>query len=472
MDYILAKVFNNSSYAEGFLNGKIYMNPLTSFGIANLFNPKEDMSNKYRGDLNEGLRSNIPVNHGNLHNTIPFFSELDGLPSDITLVGELDSQFLDEHALSLFALYFDTEQNTFIKPDPRMMDFSRNKDTNGIGPTVVITKPQEFLKRVVATVSQNMGTPFWMGYGLVNYTLSDDKRAECDEFTKSKEYAWQQEFRIAIDLGSPKFYVKTNQIGYDEERDAIIIDIGDIRDIAVLISTESFVNLDLSGECNYALAQNPAPICPFYPPVKNKTTYACPVFKSGDTLYLSQTTLYPIVRDSRDYRIHAPFAEKSRNMCASKDALFIISAEAYFSRHINLYIANSCNEELGALLTVMVHYMLMLNIRELAGMYLRIEQDAILPVFHGLTAADTSLMTFPQQYQSFIRKKFKPINTDFAELVSISDDKRFDEYEYQGERFIRIVPNQDAVLSSGKIVKKGEAVWLSVSKVKWFVAPE
>ncbi len=54
MNYILAKVFNNEKYAT------VYINPLTSFGIGNLYDPHEDMTNKYRGDMNEGLKSNIP----------------------------------------------------------------------------------------------------------------------------------------------------------------------------------------------------------------------------------------------------------------------------------------------------------------------------------------------------------------------------------------------------------------------------
>lgn len=66
MNYILAKVFNNVSYASDFLAGKLYRFPLTSFGIGNLYQPRKDMTNKYRGEMNEGLGSNIPFK-----NTLP-----------------------------------------------------------------------------------------------------------------------------------------------------------------------------------------------------------------------------------------------------------------------------------------------------------------------------------------------------------------------------------------------------------------
>ena len=472
MNYILAKIFNNAEYAKGFLSGKIYMNLLSTFGIGNLLVPKEDMNNKYRGDLNEGLARQIPVHNGNLRNTLPFFHGQECLPDDITTVGELDSRFLNENALSLFALYFDSERNSFVRPDPRMMDFCMNKDTGEVGPTVVITNPQEFLTRIVNTISRNMGSPFWLAYGLVSYTSSDRGSGERDEFRKSKEYEWQQEFRIAVDVGDSVFYTKTNEIEYDSNTGAIIIDVGDMSDIAMLVSTENFMKLDFPKEYHALFSREPAVICPFYPPAREKTTFACPVFKRGTAMYISQDALYPINRNPKSYRISESFISKCREMRSSKNPHFLNNADCYFSRLLDMSKANFDFTELSDLLSAIVNYMIMLEIRQMSDVTLKIEGNRIMPVYTGAVDGDPSLHFMKEIYREVQRKSYGPVNTLFAELVTISDDKIFEEYEYQGNRYVRIVANQDAVLSDGTHVKKGEAVWLGVSKIKWFAVTE
>lgn len=106
MDYILAKVFNNDSYAASFLAGKLYINPLASFGIGNLYNPREDMSNKYRGDMNEGLRFIAPLNA--IMSSDPayaFYKNMGVVPRKDITIGELDSRFLNEHIMSFYYIF-------------------------------------------------------------------------------------------------------------------------------------------------------------------------------------------------------------------------------------------------------------------------------------------------------------------------------------------------------------------------------
>ena len=462
MNYLLAKVFNNAEYAKGFLSGKIYMNLLSTFGIGNLLVPKEDIKNKYRGDLNEGLARQILVMNGDYRNTTPFFRGQDDLPDDITSVGELDSKFLDENALSLFSLYFDSERETFAQPDPRMIDFGINKETKEVGPTVIITQPREFLSRIVSTISRNMESPFWLAYGLVDYTLSNNSHEECDEFRKSKKYAWQQEFRIAVDVGGPTFYVRSNEIGYDPETGAIIIDIGDMSDIAMIVSTDAFLSLDFTKADYDMMARNLAPICPFYPPVKNKTTFACPVFKSGTTIHLSRNSLYPIIRDSRNYKINVLFAEKSNEMIPAMDSCFLNVICCYFSRLLSLYMVPNHQEELSSLIPAIYQYLRMLHIEDI-GMRL---------LCQSLLNKDSNVSSIEVQHHVITKKSFGPNNTDYAELVLISGGGISGKCELNGNRYVRLVPDQDAVLSSGRRVKKGEGVWVSVSKIKWFEISE
>ena len=141
------------------------------------------------------------------------------------------------------------------------------------------------------------------------------------------------------------------------------------------------------------MTRNLAPICPFYLPVKNKTAFARPVFKSGTILRLSRNSLYPIIRDSRNYKINVLFTEKSNEMIPAMDRCFQNIICYYFTRLLSLYMVPNHQEELSSLI--------------------------------------------PAIYQ-----------------------------------YVRLVPDQNAVLSSGRRVKKGEGVWVGVSKIKWFEISE
>ena len=65
--------------------------------------------------------------------------------------------------------------------------------------------------------------------------------------------------------------------------------------------------------------------------------------------------------------------------------------------------------------------------------------------------------------------KLRP--TDFAVLVTLSNQTSFKEYEYEGKRYIRIEVSEAGILPSGNEVKAGQAVWVEVSKVE-FLIPE
>ena len=469
MNYILAKVFNNATYAETFLTGKLYINTLTSFGIGNLYNPHEDMTNKYRGDVNEGLKSNIPsddiISTDSAYN---FFKGIGAIPYEGIAVGELDSRLLNEHIMSLLALYYDSENKTFIAPDKQMLSF----DEKQAGATIIIYNVQEFLRRLSLTLVDTLGSPFWFAYGLVDYCLSSNERHEAYEFTKTKEYKWQQEFRVAVDLGVSDFKVCSNRIAYDSNSGAIIIDIGDISDIAFSLPTSDFINLKFPQKYNGILHTSPKQICPFYPPKKNTISYACPVRRNNDKWYYGTQAMYPIMRDTRNYAINRFFADKARKMTPETDSFFMELANLYFRHQLDIYKSEFNNENLSSLLSAIVAYMIMLQITSLADVHLAVDSEGIQPSYHNLNVTDKRLLDKAHSYRNISKHPIHPQNTDYAELSSISDDTEFPEYEYEGKKYCRIVVNQNAVLSSGLEVKKGEAVWVEVSKVKWFVVPK
>lgn len=469
MSLILAKVFNNSSYADGFLRGKIYINQLTSYGIGNLYNPREDMNNKYRGDLNEGLKSNIPADKLNQSDSLNrFFDDIGGLPHGSASVGELDSRFLSKHVLSLLAIYYDTNNNSFILPDKRMISFDESHD----GGTVVIYNVNEFLCRLVTASISTLGSPFWLAYGLVDYGFSLDNRHELYEFCKTKEYKWQQEFRFAIDVGISSFEVNSDKITYDVQSEAICIDIGDINDIAFLLPTGKFLELEFPDEYDWILRNPPEQVCPFYPPERNMTSYSCPVMRSKTGLYYGTKALYPIIRDSHSYSINRITTEKSAGMTAAADEHFLKHANLYFSRLLDIYKNRGDTEGLSSLLTAITTYMIMLNIQELSDIHLAVDGTGITPSYHNPLLIDTTLLDKEHSYHTIHRQLIRPTNTDFAELAAISNDIEFPEYEYEGKKYCRIVVNQNATLSSGRKVSNGEAVWVAVSKIKWFAVPE
>ena len=81
--FILGKIYSSAKYTMDLLDGTIYINPLASFGMGNLWSGKKEMLNKYRGDLNEGLLTNIDVNNPNSENDIiHFFQDIGGIPRE------------------------------------------------------------------------------------------------------------------------------------------------------------------------------------------------------------------------------------------------------------------------------------------------------------------------------------------------------------------------------------------------------
>lgn len=468
MSYLLSKVFGVSQYADDFLDGKIYINALTSFGIGNLAKPFTSMSNRYRGDLNEGRSSainseevqqnvrlrNFLIESGILNNQ----DELDG-----KVVGEFDSLFLTRYVLSLLMIDYDATCEVFLLPDEQMRQF----DDEGKGKAIIIHKPNVFLRRLTDAIASAAGSQYWVGYGPVKYYSKNDSYSELDEFSKTDDYVWQKEFRVSLDFGSNSFKTYSDCFNYDSEHNAVIIDIGDLRDIAFDIGTEDFLKLKVPDNQRFAITTKPLPIVPFYPPFQCKTTFACPVIKKENRTYIAKALLYPILRNPENYLINLKFVRNLDECKPENDANFLYVTNKYFNTMLKISKMLYGLNGLGPLLTSIANYMMHINCYEMAGVRMSEDESGVSFVFdYTLLEISNNHQNKIDSYRTIIFQGINPKKTDFAECVANSDDTDFPEYEYNGKRYVRVVVNQNMLLSSGLYVKKDEPVWIEVARIE------
>ncbi|MDE0141161.1 MAG: hypothetical protein OXI80_00120 [Caldilineaceae bacterium] len=233
----LAKVFPKRSYAEEFLQGKLYANRLSKFRCIEDDFVRGDKDEGGRGDKYEG---GVMINRKGIVMTIQSQDPETGEEEEVTLE---ESDFGSSIKMSL--PYFDqlnlfcmrgvhisssdltTEDITTVE---RKVSFSKKYPNLG-DHVVVITDALKFIRRVVATVNQKR---YQMEYDFVNYYDPDVGTSLLPEttrtlFAKQNKYAWQEEFRFV-------FNTKT------EGDEAVILDIGRIDDIAYLEDTSIMIN--------------------------------------------------------------------------------------------------------------------------------------------------------------------------------------------------------------------------------------
>ncbi|MCD8379688.1 MAG: hypothetical protein LUC95_05115 [Lachnospiraceae bacterium] len=463
--FILGKIYSDAKYTMALLNGTIYINPLASFGVGSLFSEKKEMLNKYRGDLNEGLSTNIDVNNPtSINQAITFFQDIGGIPRDANAIGEIDTRFLSENVYCLSALFYDSEKGELLPLNEKLVQFADKKQ----GLAIVIYDVKQFLYRIIQTLSDSLGSLYWVAYGLVDYDFDEHSNEETDEFTKEQAFSYQQEFRISINLVEDSCRVRKNtgNLKYDSEKGTISLNIGSIRDIAFVLPVEDYINLKFSDGYQWVKTTQPAQICTFYPPLKNQISYICPLIRIDNTIFISENAMYPARRNLNAFSINRKRLEKTLILYSEKDSFFLSVLESYFSRILD--ICKSKNDEflLNQMLTAIMYYLLTLNISRCAGIHLEIENGVLNASYRDMCLHDSSLYD-GACYEVMQKKILQPKPSDFAVLVSLSNQERFEEYEYEGKKYTRIEVARDGILPSGRAVKKGEAVWVEVSKVKF-----
>lgn len=463
--FIVGKIYNNAEYAMGLYNGVVYINPLASFGVGNLWSEEDDMQNKYRGDLNESVSTNIDVNNPDFVNgVVTFFQDIGGIPRDVNAIGEIDSRFLYENIYCLTALHYDSDKKELLKPDEKLVQFEDGKQ----GMAIVIYDVQEFLHRIMEVLSDTLGSPYWVAYGLVDYDFDEHSNGETDEFTKEKSFSYQQEFRIAIKILEEKCKIrkKTSRVKYNPNTGTLSLDVGSLRDIAFVLSVEDYINLRFPDGYQWIKTKEPKRVCTFYPPVKNELSFICPLVRGEDVIFISENAMYPARRDLNAYMINCKRLDKTRIHNPTSDSFFLSVMELYFSRMLDIYKSREDKFLLEQLLTAIMEYMFAINVLDCAGMHLKIEEGTLKASYEDMCLHDMSLVD-ESCFEELKKNLLNPKPSDFAVLVTLSDQKHFEEYEYEGEKYVRVEVARDGMLPSGEIVKKGEIVWTKVSKVKF-----
>lgn len=274
--FYLVKILDEK-WADKLLDGEIFMRPLSAFG--DLSKRGEDANNTFRGDSSEGMGksfSNPQESH--------FFSDITSKEdvSNIAGYGQIAECFLQEKIYSLYCLEYSESNSEFIEPKKQLLEFG---DT-----AIIIFDSLEFLRRVFYKLLSDYGESFWAGAKRVQYVVDLTKLSEYNEFSKSKSYSWQNEFRVAIDLSEGKadkeawesmtnlsrimFSRQGGKFDMNAERIPITLKIGDVRDICVKLSTKELVELKLPFE---KFLVKPILLKPIEPPRKPIVTSYKPV---------------------------------------------------------------------------------------------------------------------------------------------------------------------------------------------------
>ncbi len=148
-----------------------------------------------------------------------------------------------------YALEFDEETGGLIKPDNKILEFG---DT-----AVIIHNTGEFLRRTCYAMLDRFGNDFWISFQRVEYDVNFSVEQPYDEFCKASSYAYQNEFRIALDLAMGKFNPEIlkdvtdfarltfpGKIEEDTNPDSLTLSIGDIRDISISVPSSDLLKDD------------------------------------------------------------------------------------------------------------------------------------------------------------------------------------------------------------------------------------
>jgi hypothetical protein len=285
----------SKKYSDSLLDGTIFMSPLSNF--ASLEHRPASSNNSFRGDIFEGLSNTFPRGIGST-----FFQDAFGDPQNGSMIaGQIAECYLQERIYSLYSLYYDIAAEKFETPSEKLKSFGEV--------AVIIHDAREFLYRVFMEALSVYGDAFWMGANHVRYDINFQESSVYDDFSKTPEYSWQNEFRLAIDVnvgkadrlawhrmtdlarimflnhgGSMNDYdhcsIVSQDVSLDQPaprivRNPVTLQIGSIRDFAASISTEEFIRLDFPTDEFRSVPTSVEPVLPPRPPTP--TSYS-PIF--------------------------------------------------------------------------------------------------------------------------------------------------------------------------------------------------
>ena len=232
--FLLVKFFNEVSHAADFVNGKIWLNPLSYFKAL------ETNDDSGRADRHEGTIAWLQPDQGRL--------VIDGIDITEDLAGPIEMQKNWLNSLYVYCLHAVHSGNIALDKltndniECLRSEFKIPDACLSFGKYAVVVKDvPEFVRRIEAVIyAEN----YRWKRRLVRYYDPDSFHGHFNDmesiFRKQIKYSYQREYRFAIDSGL------TSDC-------PLILDIGDIKDIAELVNSADLNGPDfLGGEITVA----------------------------------------------------------------------------------------------------------------------------------------------------------------------------------------------------------------------------
>jgi len=221
-NYIYALIkFGKEKHIRSLQDGILYMNPLSYFkGIE-----EQDRS---RGDKNEGLDRYIQPEFANIKID-------DHVVDNNDITKPVETRRNKEQGANLFCMY----AIDFKRLQKNEFKLKLKKEMHEFGDTgLIVLDCPEFFNRINTVIFLENKKLYNeviepLGDGLVEYVDKNTYSGKMGLFKKFKDYNYQNEFRIALDV--PDSLVGTN--------DVFKLDIGDISDITKIFKTNEFEDI-------------------------------------------------------------------------------------------------------------------------------------------------------------------------------------------------------------------------------------
>ena len=222
--FLFVKFFDNPSYADDFVHGRIFANRLSRF-------KKPEDSNEFgRMDKHEGTTAWLQPGEGRLI--------LNGMDMSDDLAGPVQIQMNWLNHLNIFCLHaahsgdLDLASISNDNIEPLRQELTIPDECSALGKyAVVVDNVPEFINRMKSAALEK---GYQITWGLVKYydpaMFHGDFRAVESVFRKQDQYSFQREFRFVINSGS---------LG----ECPLVLDIGDIRDITLQLES-----IELNGK--------------------------------------------------------------------------------------------------------------------------------------------------------------------------------------------------------------------------------
>lgn len=219
--YLPFKVLNKQ-YADKLMAGEVFMRQLGEFGCWNNCIKSEEKD----PSLKEGMRSDMCegtcfVAAKGENDPYGFVQSIPDQMKDMVLtVAMVEERQRFTKLFCMTKLDYDASTKSFLQIDQRLSE---------LGDTVVIIfNPAEFYQRLENAYAQQYANLYQLSSNVVEYRSLFNESREWDVFTKSKQYQWQNEVRIAARIRDDLIVQDPSKMENNP-----IINIGDMSDIAV-----------------------------------------------------------------------------------------------------------------------------------------------------------------------------------------------------------------------------------------------